>query len=131
MLFDDSLVIFCTRTAILGPKSFASHEVKDWYASRQCRKRIVRSFAEGHKCAKTTSDRTCMAVATPAKILIVDDDRVDREIYKRYLADVQPPGYEFAEADSGRAAMEAFRLWRPDAILLDYNLPDMNGLYLL
>jgi len=56
-----------------------------------------------------------MPVPNPLKILIVDDDRVDREIYKRYLGEASP-GYEFAEADSGRSAMEALRMWRPDGL---------------
>ena len=62
------------------------------------------------------------------RLLIVDDDPVDREIFKRYLRDCQESSYEFAEVGYGRDAAGRCREFRPDCILLDYNLPDANGL---
>jgi CheY-like chemotaxis protein len=37
-------------------------------------------------------------------------------------------GYRVLEAGSGRAGLEATRVERPDLILVDYHMPEMNGL---
>jgi len=65
------------------------------------------------------------------RILVVDDDRIDREIYKRCLKDIATPRFEFTEAESAAAGIELAKAGRPDCILLDYDLPDMNGLEVL
>jgi len=65
------------------------------------------------------------------RILVVDDDRIDREIYKRCLKEIANPSFEFAEAESAAAGIELAKSGRPDCILLDYDLPDMNGLEVL
>jgi two-component system, cell cycle sensor histidine kinase and response regulator CckA len=67
----------------------------------------------------------------PIRILIIDDDRADREIYKRFLSLSAAWNFEFAEADSAAAGLARSKSWRPDCILLDYNLPDQDGLELL
>ena len=65
------------------------------------------------------------------RILIIEDDRTDREIYKRCLRLSAPWRFEFAESDSAVAGIEMAKTWRPDCILLDYNLPDQDGLEVL
>lgn len=62
------------------------------------------------------------------KILIVDDEADIRLTLRDFL---ELHGYEVNEADSGRAAEDAFRTARPDAVLLDYLLPDGTALELL
>ena len=65
------------------------------------------------------------------RVLIIDDDPADREIYKQSL-NVEPGlRIEFAEANSAAEGIETARRWQPDCILLDYNLPDMDGLEVL
>ena len=63
-------------------------------------------------------------------ILIVDDSPEDRAIYRRYLLRDHDHSYTFLEADLGQQGLE---LWQqqPDAILLDYRLPDLDGLAFL
>jgi PAS domain S-box-containing protein len=65
------------------------------------------------------------------RILVVDDDRIDREIYKRCLKEIANPSFVFTEAESAMAGIALARSGRPDCILLDYDLPDMNGLQVL
>jgi two-component system, OmpR family, KDP operon response regulator KdpE len=59
-----------------------------------------------------------------ARILIVEDDAATRQVLARELA---AAGYRTAEAADGRAAVERFRARRPDLILLDLGLPDVDG----
>jgi PAS domain S-box-containing protein len=59
-----------------------------------------------------------------AKILVVDDDPVIVKATRRLL---DKAGYETLPAQTGREALEAARAHHPDLILLDVNMPDMNG----
>jgi len=66
------------------------------------------------------------------KILLVDDNEQDRALYRRYLG--RHLGFEsisFEEATTGAEARTQFLAYRPDCVLLDYNLPDADGLDIL
>lgn len=66
------------------------------------------------------------------KILLVDDSEPDRTLYRRYLSKHSgPERMEIQEAASGKEARAQFVAWRPDCVLLDYNLPDASGLDVL
>ncbi len=65
------------------------------------------------------------------KILVVEDNHVDREIYRQCLQENESPQFVFAEAGSASAGIELARTFRPDCILLDYDLPDKTGLDVL
>ena len=60
-----------------------------------------------------------------AILLNVDDHRPARYARTRVL---QHAGFEVHEAETGREALELVSTVKPDLILLDVNLPDMNGL---
>jgi two-component system chemotaxis response regulator CheY len=57
--------------------------------------------------------------------LVVDDSRVIRKVARRILEDL---GFEIAEAADGMEAMAWCRTDMPEAILLDWNMPVMDGL---
>lgn len=56
--------------------------------------------------------------------LVVDDSSVIRKVARRILADLD---FEISEAADGHAALEMCRSDMPDAILLDWNMPVMDG----
>lgn len=57
--------------------------------------------------------------------LIVDDSKVVRMVARKILEGFS---FEIEEAEDGHAAMEACRRRMPEAILLDWNMPVMNGI---
>jgi signal transduction histidine kinase len=65
------------------------------------------------------------------RILIVDDSPEDREMYRRFLSADSEYVYEFAEAESGEEGLRLCRQQRFDCLLLDYRLPDVDGLSFL
>lgn len=60
-----------------------------------------------------------------AKILIVDDDEDLRAIVRDVLQD---EGFTPLEAQDGINALKVFKADRPDAVLLDLQMPNMNGI---
>lgn len=62
------------------------------------------------------------------KILTVDDDEFVREILAAYLED---SGYEVLQAENGRLGLETFRSQKPDLVMLDLRMPEMDGLEVL
>ena len=65
---------------------------------------------------------------TAPHILVVDDERDIRELVKEILED---EGYEVSVAENGAAARDARRTHRPDLVLLDVWMPDVDGITLL
>ncbi|MEI7990740.1 MAG: response regulator [Chloroflexota bacterium] len=60
-----------------------------------------------------------------AKILIVDDAEFLRmRISKMLIGD----GYEVVEAENGAIAVEKFKEIKPDVVLMDITMPEMDGL---
>jgi two-component system chemotaxis response regulator CheY len=60
--------------------------------------------------------------------LVVDDSRVVRTVARRIL---QANGFTVVEAEDGQKALDACRHALPDCVLLDWNMPVMNGIEFL
>lgn len=60
----------------------------------------------------------------PLKILFADDDLKYSLLLKRFL---EKEGYDVTYVGNGRMAVEQFPLVRPDLVLLDINMPELNG----
>ncbi|HEY2294591.1 MAG TPA: response regulator [Thermoanaerobaculia bacterium] len=67
----------------------------------------------------------------PIRLLIVDDSPEDRELYRRLLAQDREHAYELLEAETGEEGLAMARERSPDCLLLDYRLPDVDGLEFL
>ena len=67
------------------------------------------------------------AVLAPV-CLIVDDSRVVRKVARRIL---EQHGYRVEEAENGLEGLQACRRALPRCVLLDWNMPVMNGMGLL
>jgi PAS domain S-box-containing protein len=64
-------------------------------------------------------------------ILIVEDSQVYRHKLRDYLSEDNRYDYTILETETGAEGLKQYRIAQPDAILLDYVLPDMNGLEFL
>ncbi len=65
------------------------------------------------------------------KILVVDDSKVMRSIVRRTLDQAGFGDHDIAEADNGRNALAKVVDYRPDLVLSDWNMPELDGLGLL
>ena len=72
------------------------------------------------------------AAATPSKrrkrILAIDDEPAMTEWLKMV---VEAEGYEVRTALIGTRGEEIFKQWRPDVVITDLMLPDLDGIALL
>jgi signal transduction histidine kinase/CheY-like chemotaxis protein len=58
------------------------------------------------------------------KVLIVDDVKVNIILLRKILT---TEGYQCQEASNGADALEIYQVWQPDIVLLDNQMPEMNG----
>lgn len=63
-----------------------------------------------------------------AKILVIDDEQGIRDLLDAIL---HRKGYTVMLAENGRKGLELFRRERPDVIILDLKMPEMDGLAVL
>jgi two-component system KDP operon response regulator KdpE len=66
--------------------------------------------------------------APAAKVLVIDDEPAIRKLLRMGLS---AHGYEILEAPSGRVSLELLEQKKPDLVILDLGLPDIQGLDLL
>jgi PAS domain S-box-containing protein len=70
---------------------------------------------------------TAAAPPDAARILVVDDELGPRESLRMLLK----PSYQIQTADSGRAALDQIPAYRPDIVILDIKMPELDGLEVL
>lgn len=62
------------------------------------------------------------------KILLVDDEESIQLVYREEFED---EGYSVISAVNGETALELFKNERPDIVILDIQMPGMNGIEVL
>jgi signal transduction histidine kinase/ActR/RegA family two-component response regulator len=88
-----------------------------------CTFHVTASFLVVKPAAAPHEDRE--PAAQPKKILLVDDDPINRELLKTYLSMY---GYALEEADTGLRAVNVCAADKFDLILMDIGLPDIDGI---
>ena len=63
-------------------------------------------------------------------VLVVDDSRIMRNIVKNTFAELRIPSH-FLEAENGKKALHLLETNKVDLVLLDWNMPEMNGMEFL
>jgi putative two-component system response regulator len=66
-----------------------------------------------------------MRYATAGKILVVDDESQNVEVLRRLMTRL---GYDVLAASSGESALQSVARDPPDLVLLDVNMPGINGI---
>lgn len=64
------------------------------------------------------------AMTKPIKILLVDDDIKNSMLLKHFI---EAEGYEVIYANNGKVGLEIYQECRPDLVLLDINMPELDG----
>ncbi|MCO5724936.1 ATP-binding protein [Robiginitalea marina] len=82
---------------------------------------LTRILSSLKKQIKHTSSRTSKERPT---ILVVDDDTPIRSLLRQELSEA---GYQVKEAANGKAALDMVRIHKPDLIILDVMMPEING----
>ena len=68
-----------------------------------------------------------MAEKARRRILVVEDD----ELFREAVSDTLRESYDIRLSESGAEALGALAKYKPDLVLLDINLPDINGIDVL
>jgi len=69
-----------------------------------------------------------MAVRKLPIILTIDDEEAIRKSFKNYFEDL---GYEVIEAVNGKEGLELFKKEKPDLVLVDLRMPELDGMAVL
>ncbi len=72
----------------------------------------------------TASERSAIDAATPRRVLLIEDSRDAREMFRLILENA---GHEVYEAESGNRGLELLDAENPDVAIIDIGLPDLDG----
>ncbi|MGE3898692.1 MAG: response regulator, partial [Variibacter sp.] len=73
------------------------------------------------------AERPAVAPTTPTRVMVVDDSVVVRGLVARWI-DEEPGLRTVAALRTGREALDQFERFDPDVVILDIEMPDLDGL---
>jgi two-component system chemotaxis response regulator CheB len=73
------------------------------------------------------AERPAVAPTTPVRVMVVDDSVVVRGLVARWV-DEEPGLQTVAALRTGREAVDQFERFDPDVVILDIEMPDLDGL---
>ncbi|WP_099468754.1 hybrid sensor histidine kinase/response regulator [Konateibacter massiliensis] len=79
---------------------------------------------EGSLKKKDAEEPVFLKPTKPVHILMVEDDKINQKVILKMLL---KNGYEVDVASNGREALELFQIEKYDIILMDIQMPEMNG----
>jgi len=74
--------------------------------------------------SETKPESVGLARRQRSRVLVADDDRMIRMLVRLLL---DKAGYDVVEAEDGRRAVEVARAERPDLIIMDLTMPELDG----
>ncbi len=90
-----------------------------------------RALQTCHQClmnhVSNCDNQTDVALKKTRTVMLLEDNEIDRKVYRRYLKSDSEYEYIFIEPESEADALE-IHLDNIDVVLLDYMLPEMDGL---
>ena len=75
-----------------------------------------------------SDNKTNAALIKTRTVMLLEDNEIDKEVYRRYLKSDSEYKYTFIEPESEADALETQSLSKIDIVLLDYMLSEMDGL---
>ena len=100
-------------------------EPVDLAATRAAMQRMAGGFTRDLSATAPSWAHDAVHADRAARILVVEDDQEQRRIAASGL---RAAGYSVVTAESGTEAVETARVERPDLILLDVDLPGLDGM---
>jgi CheY-like chemotaxis protein len=106
------------------------HDFKRRFAMtpREYRARVIPSLGQESRTAPVTDVHPQKETGCCGRVLLIDDDESTRTTIGSWL---RAEGYDVVVASSGAEGLKAATRFSPEAILVDYHLPDMDGVDVL
>lgn len=89
-----------------------------------CRFRLALSLPCANSCQENEEDALCCELDRKLRVLLVDDDRINRLAVHTLL---HQQGHEVVEAENGALAIELLRQEKFDLVLMDVHMPVLDG----
>ncbi len=81
--------------------------------------------------ASTGTEPKSTSKSPMQRIIIIDDNPDDQELYARLLSRIDSVDYQISTAADGESGLEKSKALEPHCLLLDYSLPGSDGLEIL